>query len=510
MTVLRLGTRGSLLAIAQSRLVATALQRLHQAITVELVPVSTRGDRNLGTPLQDVQDPDFFSAELDDALLAGTVDFCVHSLKDLPQARPQGMVTAALPPRENPRDVILWRGDVPARLAAGERIRVGSSSPRRQGNVLDFLAYGLPSTRRPPGIELLPVRGAVDVRLARLACPRTDAGAVDGLVLALAGLARLWNDVDGRAALQPLLQDLRWMVLPLSKCPAAPGQGVLAVECRAGDEGVGRLLRGLHHPETAELVALEELAVGSTNRSDRPGLGVTAIRHGELGPVCFLRGAVAGGVIERLDWNRPAAPRGALGFDGIEWQRLCTRQPVVPRPQLGGLGAKAAVFAAYWHAVQDQTLPAGARLWVSGVESWRQLAARGLWVEGCGDNLGFADVRATLECPVLGLPPLQDWTALTSSWAVPGWRNSGVGQVCATYDILPPGDESQLRPVREAAAQATHFYWSSPEQFHALRAALPASAQHACGAGKTLRALGRAGTDAQPFPNGREWHRWLQ
>ena len=71
MTVLRLGTRGSLLAIAQSRLVATALQRLHPQLTVELVPVSTRGDRNLDTPLQDVQDPDFFSAELDDALLAG-------------------------------------------------------------------------------------------------------------------------------------------------------------------------------------------------------------------------------------------------------------------------------------------------------------------------------------------------------------------------------------------------------------------------------------------------------
>ena len=85
-----------------------------------------------------------------------------------------------------------------------------------------------------------------------------------------------------------------------------------------------------------------------------------------------------------------------------------------------------------------------------------------------------------------------------------------MGQVWSTYDILPPGDESQLRVVREAAAQATHFYWSSPEQFHALRAALPASAQHACGAGKTLRALRAAGTDAQPFPNGREWHRWLQ
>jgi hypothetical protein len=84
-----------------------------------------------------------------------------------------------------------------------------------------------------------------------------------------------------------------------------------------------------------------------------------------------------------------------------------------------------------------------------------------------------------------------------------------VGCVLATYDILPPTDEAVLRGLREAASQATHFYWSNPEQFHALRAALPANAHHACGAGKTLRALRAAGTDAQPFPNGREWQRWL-
>ena len=111
---LRLGTRGSLLAMAQSRLVASALQRLHPDRPVDVMTVSTRGDRNLGVPLQDVRDPDFFSAELDEALLAGDVDFCVHSLKDLPAVRHAGIVRAALPSRENPRDVIVWRRDAPA------------------------------------------------------------------------------------------------------------------------------------------------------------------------------------------------------------------------------------------------------------------------------------------------------------------------------------------------------------------------------------------------------------
>ena len=506
---LRLGTRGSLLAMAQSRLVASALQRLHPDVGVELVTVSTRGDRNREVPLQDVREPDFFSAELDDALLAGEVDFCVHSLKDLPAVRHAGIALAALPPRENPRDVIVWRGDVPARLAAGGALRVGSSSLRRQGNVTDFLAWALPATGRPPVIGFVPVRGPVDARLARLQVPRREPEALDGVVLALAGLARLWNDPAGRASIEPLRTQLRWMVLPLTKCPAAAGQGVLAVECRAGDEVTLGLLRRLHDPATAELVAAEDAALLAGDEADRPALGVTAIRHGELGPLCFVHGTTPAGVVERLDWNRPPSPQGAIGFDGIAWQRACTRQPLGPLPQLTQLGPDPAVFVAYWHALQHHAIPDGARLWVSGVESWRRLAAQGLWVEGCGDNLGFDEVRATLECPVLGLPPLREWTALTYRWAVPGWRESGVGRVIATYDILPPSDAGVLRDLRETAAKATHFYWSSAEQFHALRASLPAAAHHACGAGKTLRALRAAGADAQPFPNGREWRRWL-
>jgi len=508
---LRLGTRGSLLAMAQSRLVAAALTRLHTGVAVDLVTVGTRGDRDLATPLTEVRDPGFFSTELDEALLAGTVDFCVHSLKDLPAVRHAGIALAALPPREDPRDVIVWRSDVPARLAAGQPVRVGSSSLRRQGNVADFLAWALPATGHAPAIGFLPVRGPVDARLGRLKLPLDAADALDGVVLALAGLARLWGDPAARASLAPLLGGVRWTVLPLTKCPAAAGQGVLAIECRADDGATLELLRGLHDPDTAELVAMEAAALSGAGASaeEQAAIGVTALQHGELGPVCFVRGMTPAGVVERLDWNRPPSPRGAVGFDGIAWQRACTRRPAGPLPQLARLGPGAAVFAAYWHALQHHPIPAGARLWVSGVESWRRLAARGLWVEGCADNLGFDQVRATLQSPVLGLPALKEWTAVTYGWAVEGWRATGVGEVIATYDIVPPADEAVLRGLREAAAQATHFYWSSAEQFHALRASLPAAARHACGAGKTLRALRAAGADAQPFPNGREWQRWL-
>lgn len=499
-----------MLARAQSRVMARALEQAHPGWQVSLVTVQTRGDRDQTTPLAAVGDPEFFSAELDEALLGGQVDFCVHSLKDLPLVRPAGLLRAALPPRENPRDVVLWRDDVPTRLVAGEALRLGSSSPRRETNVADFLAYGLPATPSPPRLDFSPIRGPVEVRLAKLQGPRTGSGDLDGLVLALAGLNRLWHDPAGRVALQPLLATLRWTVLPLSKCPTAAGQGVLALECRAEDRVTQKLLAALHAPETAALVAMEEVAVRNCPPAERSGLGVTAVQHGALGPVCFVRGRAGQNRVERLDWNRPPPPGPAIGFNGLDWQRACTRQPVEPGPQLQNLGPGAPVFVAYWHAVPAAGLPDKTRLWVSGVESWRRLAAQGLWVEGCGDHLGFGAVRPTLACPVLALPPLEDWTALTYRWAVPGWHGSGIGSVVATYDIQSPAAHPVLHNLRAKASQSTHFYWSSVEQFLALQDVLPSNAHHACGAGKTLQALRAAGLSPQPFPNGREWQRWLQ
>ena len=118
---LRLGTRNSLLALAQSRLVANALHREHPELQVSLVPVETRGDRDQRIPLSEVRDADFFSAELDAALLHHEVDFCVHSLKDLGESRPDGILKIAIPARENPRDMIIFRADVMKRLKDGKR-----------------------------------------------------------------------------------------------------------------------------------------------------------------------------------------------------------------------------------------------------------------------------------------------------------------------------------------------------------------------------------------------------
>src|SRR5262245_15416325 len=244
MAVLRLGTRRSALAWAQSLWVAERVAALNPGTRVELVPIETRGDRITDIALSKVEGKDFFSAEIDAALIAGNVDLTVHSLKDLSLERPPELTLAAIPKRENPRDVIVFRADAADRAQAGQTLRIGTSAPRRLENVPRFLARALPGNGDAK-VECVEIRGNVDTRLGRLQEPQGSPRRLDGVVLAFAGLIRLWRDArpeGGREKLQRLLKDIRWMVLPLTDCPSAPGQGALAVECRASASEVREAL----------------------------------------------------------------------------------------------------------------------------------------------------------------------------------------------------------------------------------------------------------------------------
>jgi hydroxymethylbilane synthase len=490
---LRLGTRGSRLAVAQSRLIAAALERLHPGLQVELQAFDTRGDRDQQTALRDVRDGHFFSDTLDLALLDGRVDFCVHSRKDLDGNRPNELMLAAMPHRADPRDVILWRGEAPALLAAGETLRLGASSLRRQLHVERFLQEYLPATGRPPRLAFRTLRGPVDQRVRRLTLARSDPQALDGVILALAGLERLWNDANGQRSLAGCLPALRWQVLPLSECPAAPGQGALAIECRRSDRGTAELLATLHDETTQKLVDSEYQAA----RGQSDGFAATAVIAGDLGELLFTRDAEGQ---RGLLWQQPPRPKHARAWDGGAWSGAAQRTALPIPPLRDG-----ALFIAHWHALPDTLPPAThQRLWVSGTRSWRELASRGYWVEGCADNLGFDAIRPTLRNAVLGLPPLENWTALTRRGAEDSWSGSGIGRVLASYarDDEPRVDTSALR-------KATHCFWGSASQYRALAGDVPVNAEHACGNGKTAAALRAIGLKPQVFPNRTAWREWL-
>jgi len=504
-TTLRLGTRSSPLAQAQSRRIADAIRRTHPGIAIALQPLATSGDHRQSVPLRSVEQPDFFSAELDEALLRQQVDICVHSRKDLPPAPRRGIVRAAVPRREDPRDVVVFAPGTVRKLRAGHLLKIGTSSRRRRQSVTGFLPRALPGRPEHARVSCVDLRGPVEQRLARLHAPEDSGAHLDGVVLALAGLIRLFDDDATRPLIEPLLQDIRWMVLPLGSCPTAPGQGALVVECRVDDTATRQLLADLDDPQSAARVEREFTAAAAAGDAACRYTAATALPHPLLGELMWARlpDHAPDTPRARLLWDAPPAPVGARPWRDEDRHRIC-----VPVPLAEAVPEQAAVFVAHWHAAAGPRLPERTRVWTSGETSWLKLARMGIWVEGCADNLGFEFIRPTLQQPVLGLPPLHDWLALTHRQAVAGWADTPIGRAVARYQVRH--DHSVLQAAAGAIGRASHFYWGSPQQFRAARQWLPADAWHACGPGRTAAALRQDSIDRlMVFPSRQEWNRWL-
>jgi hydroxymethylbilane synthase len=229
MTRIRLGTRGSALALWQSRFVAARLAAHSPNLTIELVEISSTGDRVVDRPLSDVEGTGFFTAALEEALLDGRVDLAVHSFKDLPVAATPALVVAAIPRRGPAEDVLVARdGMTLATLPSGAR--VGTCSLRRTAQVL----------ARRADVEIVALRGNVPTRVAKV-----SGGELDAIVLAKAGLVRLALDAH---ISEEFAMDV---VLP------APAQGALAVQCRVADVALRQLVSALDDPATRAAVTAE-------------------------------------------------------------------------------------------------------------------------------------------------------------------------------------------------------------------------------------------------------------
>jgi hydroxymethylbilane synthase len=224
---LKLGTRGSPLALEQARQVAAALRAAHgwPAEAVEIVPVKTTGDRVADRPVAEIGGKAVWTKELDRALLAGDIDFAVHSTKDIESVRPPEIALAATLPRADVRDRLIGAAGLSA-LKPG--MRVGTSSPRRAAQILACC----------PGVSIVPFRGNVARRLERL-----QAGEADATLLAGAGLERLGLDIG--------------TAVPRAEMLCAPGQGAIGIECRAADEEVRSLLAPIDHAPTMTAITAE-------------------------------------------------------------------------------------------------------------------------------------------------------------------------------------------------------------------------------------------------------------
>jgi hydroxymethylbilane synthase len=255
--ILKLGTRGSPLALTQARLVREALAVAHgfAAEGIELVTIRTSGDRIQDRPLAEAGGKGLFTKEIEDALAAGAIDLAVHSSKDMPTVLPAGLVLAAFLPREDPRDAFISRkGGSLAEMQPGAV--VGTASLRRQAMV----------KRLRPDVEVVSLRGNVETRLRKL-----DDGAADATLLALAGLKRLG------------IADKATSVMEVDEFLPAVGQGAIAIETRADDARTRELLAPIDHADTANALAAERAFLAMLDGSCRtPIAGHATVTAGRL------------------------------------------------------------------------------------------------------------------------------------------------------------------------------------------------------------------------------------
>jgi hydroxymethylbilane synthase len=297
---LTIGTRGSALARWQAEWVKARLQAAHPTLDVSLAVIKTTGDKILDVPLAKVGGKGLFVKEIEDALLAGTVDLAVHSMKDVPTVLPDDLHVAAIPEREAPYDALVSRNGLTlAKLPA--HAAIGTSSLRRQSQLLAY--------RHDFAITTL--RGNLETRLRKVA-----EGAMDAVVLAAAGLRRLGWEARITEVLSP------------DVCLPAIGQGALAVECRRGDERVNALVRALEDPDTRVCVEAERALLARLEGGCQVPIAAHAVLdgarrltlHGLIAGVRgerVLRDHISGAPGDGADLGRRLAER-LLGLGGDE------------------------------------------------------------------------------------------------------------------------------------------------------------------------------------------------
>ncbi len=262
--ILRIGSRGSPLALAQANEVQNKLAKAHRVAPerIEIKIIRTSGDMIQDRPLAEAGGKGLFTKEIEEALLAGTIDLAVHSSKDMPTVLPAGLVLSAFLPREDPRDAFIGRkvksiGELP------QGAKVGTASLRRQALL----------KRARPDLAIVPLRGNVETRLRKL-----EAGEVEATILAVAGLKRLG------------LLAAATMLLDLDAFPPAVGQGAIGLETRASDSRTRALIAAIGDPDTATALAAERAFLAVLDGSCRtPISGYAKV----TGDTVFFHGLVA-------------------------------------------------------------------------------------------------------------------------------------------------------------------------------------------------------------------------
>ena len=474
---LNLGARQSDLARLQGYLVGEAL-KVH-GIDVEYTFRESLGDKNLTDPLWKMPEKGVFTQDFYQDLMSGKFDFIVHSWKDLPVEPTAGTEIVATLPRADQRDLVLFKKS----SLNKKHIRVFSSSPRREYNLIPFLSKHLPWTTEK--IEFANVRGNIPTRMQKM----MDDESIDGLILAKAAIDRLlahpypeFKPVQEK--IRAHLDKCKWMVPPLSENPNAAAQGALAIEIKSDRKDLKEIFAKIHCQDTADSVIHERKVFSGYGGGCHQKIGVAVLKR-NYGEILIVKGLSPKG--EVLDTHKLMAKKKAPeGLTKHTFNFSIDRQN---KKSEVSLAQSDLVWVARSEAAGSVDLASyNGVVWAAGTSTWQKLAAKGVWVNGCAEGLGESEDPRVEQ--LIGKAKSEQVT-LTHTLA----SNAG------TYDLqiqLAEGETTRLKSDL-LAANKYFFYWKSYTQFQAVIKSLSdtqlmhfLNCAHACGAGKTWQFIKEA------------------
>ena len=481
-------SRQSTLAKIQARLVADKINAKVDDFKFELITKETSGDIDLTTPLHQMPDAGVFTNDIREELLNLNADIAVHSWKDLPVEMLEGTEIFSTIEREDPRDLLFFKST----SLSKKNITIFTSSPRRKENLSNFLPFAFPWT--PEEITFKDIRGNIQTRIRKFY--NSDE---DGLVIAFAALKRLLEApefVDEESDLLAILKKFKWMLLPLSENPSAPAQGALAIEVTSSNESVKNTLKKIKDEDVFETVNTERQILKKYGGGCHQKIGVTAINTSK-GQMIYLKGETEQGLKLSKTYFKPKLKyqneiKEVSSYFPLEdspslYERIPFSEDKIKLSKLENSG----IFISRGNALENiNNISESNLIWTSGIETWKKIAKKGVWVNGSSDSLGEK------ENPPIDIFDETKWYKLSHKDA-----EEDKLSLISTYELIP-------KEMPDNIEENSHFYWMSASSFKLVFDKFPSieNANHSCGIGKTFDEINQLiPGKVYPYQNYQDW-----
>jgi hydroxymethylbilane synthase len=493
----KIGTRGSLLALTQCNQVKDQLEAL-TGDKFELDVIKTQGDLITNAPLWQLDGKDFFTKELDEALISGRVDLVVHSYKDLGSVRPEPITLAAVTKRTYAHDIFLIKKSKLPLIKNMAEFIVGTSSPRRmvnlEKNLKDFLPHGSHLKVTPKVL-----RGNVNTRISKLVADEYDA-----IVLALPGIERLALTQSSKEELIPLLKDMTFMVLPQSVFPSSASQGALGIEClknRNDNNELFNKLKKMEDADTLSEVSRERKSFNEYGGGCHLAVGINVKKIGDY----FLH--THAGLLNEKEVKLTmiegrelpvfvARPKAFIGLPTRD-DKLLSKVSVK-----ANLNTNDHYFVSSKYSIDSLIENTEyASIWSAGTRTWKELCKKGIFVNGSSDSLGINEAKKFKASKAISLMLKNEHELINLT------HDAGENQI-KTYSRIINSVDSDFE---QSLLAKDIFYWTSFSEYQTYVEKYPQlkSKLHACGLGKTYEQFKNQNIKILPFSSMEEFENYI-